>query len=402
MQVQMIPVGDIVVEKTPADERTFSKDFAASLAKSIQSEGLLYEPIVKPIADQPGKHRLLAGKHRAYACKNILKWTEIPCKVGPADMTEDEAKAIEIAENVWRNNLSDAQLKKALITWNRIYEAKHPAASGKGSAAKQAKVVKKKVAEAEAKGEEVDEAKVAAEVAAENKPFSTVIKETLKVSAATAGRLARVAKHLESEHIDILENHKVTDHVTDKLAALGDRDLIVKAISLIASGMDHQEAVRQAGKPKREAKAAEKKGPTTKEQRSLVPRPGMVVPGKPKDTDLTDDEWLATHCDPTLKSLKRKGPFKRDAILYRRMAETLVKFRTSAKKPLAEAKHADGNGGFFGAMVRVVKASHPSKWQVCGGCNGAGHVLEAGPDGKEAKKTCAECRGAAYKLAMQD
>ena len=134
-------------------------------------------------------------------------------------MTEDEAKAIEDAENLWRLGLNDAQMKKALIRWQRIYDAKHPAASGKGTAAKQAKLVKEKVAEAEAKGETVDAEQGGAEqVAAENKPFSKVIEETLKVSAATDGPTRRVAKHLEPEQIDALENNKVTDHITDKLA----------------------------------------------------------------------------------------------------------------------------------------------------------------------------------------
>lgn len=403
MKIQKVAVTDIVMDKPNPEDRTFSKEFAENLAKSIDSEGLLHEPIVRPIPDQPGKYRPVTGRNRIYSCGKILKWEQVPCKVAPENLSDDEIKAIEYAENLFRNNLNDAQTKKALIHWRKVYDAKHPLASGKGAAAKQAKAVKQKVAEAEAKGEAVDVEKVAEQVAAENKPFSQVIKETLKVSAATAGRLARVAKHLEPEQIDVLEKHKVTDHITDQLAALGDQSLIVKAINLIASGMDHAEAVRQAGKTKRDAKAAEKKGEPTKLQKSLVPKPGKVVPAaKPKDKDLTDDEWLAAHCDAIMKLLKRKGPFKRDAILYRRMHEVLVKLRGSAKKPLAEAKHADGNGGFFGSLVRVVKAAHPSDWLVCGSCNGTGHVMAPGQDGKEVKQTCPKCHGASYILKLED
>ena len=96
-----------------------------------------------------------------------------------------------------------------------------------------------------------------------------------------------------------------------------------------------------------------------------------------------------------LKSLKRTGPFKRDAILYRRMQRAIVKLRTTAKKPLAEAKHADGNGAFFGALAQLVKASHPSDWMVCDGCNGTGYVVGPERDGKEAKQTCGQCYGGA-------
>ena len=404
MKIQRVAIADIVMDKPNPEDRTFSREFAENLAKSIESDGLLHEPIVRPIPEQPGKYRVIAGKHRCYAMGKVLKWEAVPCKVAPVSMTEDEAQAIEDAENLWRNNLSDPQLKKALIRWQRIYDAKHPAASGKGASAKQAKIVKEKVAEAQAKGEAVDEKKVAEQVAAENKPFSKVIQDTLKVSAATAGRLARVAKHLEPEQIDVLESNKVTDHITDQLAALGSKELIDKAIKLIASGMDHAEAVRQAGKPKREAKQRENKGPLTPQQKANVPPPIPVVPAqaKPREKDMTDDEWLKAHCDVILKSLKRTAPFKRDAILYRRMQEAIVKFRTTAKKPLAEAKHADGNGTFFGALARLVKASHPSHWMVCGGCDGTGYVVGPDRDGKETKQTCGQCYGGAYRVKLED
>jgi ParB-like chromosome segregation protein Spo0J len=410
MKLQKIAVADILMDKPNAEDRTFSKEFAESLARSIESDGLLHEPIVRPVPDQPGKYKELTGRHRIYAMGKVLKYETIPCKIAPANMTEDEAVAIEDAENLWRLGLDDAQTKKALIRWQKIYDAKHPAASGRGADAKRAKIVREKVAEAQAQanGEPVDEKKIAEQVAADNKSFMQVIQETLKVSRATAARLARVARNLEPEQIDVLSKHKVTDNITDQLAGLGDREAIVKAINLIASGMDHAEAVRQAAKPVREKKAAEKKGPPTREQAQVAANARKAAakappaPKAPKDKELTDEEWLAQHCDPILKGLKRKGPFKRDAILYRRLKDTLPKLRTSSKKALAEAKSSDGNGGFFGALVRVVKAAHPSNWLICGGCNGTGHVTAPDKEGRESKQTCTQCHGAAYKLKLED
>jgi ParB/RepB/Spo0J family partition protein len=410
MKIQQIAVADIVMEKPDPEDRTFSKEFCENLARSIESDGLLHEPIVRPIKDQPGKVRPITGRNRLYACHKILGWETIPCQIAPDSLSDEEAMAMHYAENLYRNNLNDAQTKRALIFWRKVYDAKHPAASGKGASQKQAKIVKDRVSATQANGQPVDEKKVAGQVAAENRPFSQVIKETLKVSTATACRLDRIAKHLEPEQIDILAKHKVTNHDTEQLAALGSQDLIAKAINLIASGMDHGEAIRQAGKSKREAKAAmggakgEKKGPPTKEQEAAVPPPDKVVPAaNDKDKDLTDEEWLAKYCDPILKLLKHKAAFRRDAILYRRVVNTIANIRSSTKEALAEAKGpAGGNGGFFGSLVRVVRAAHPMHWMVCSGCNGHGYVTAPDKDGREAKQTCTACNGAAYRLRLQD
>src|SRR5579875_3508246 len=74
MRVQRIAVADIIADKPNPDERTFSKDFAINLARSIESEGLLHEPIVQPIPGQPGKYKPLAGRNRLYACAKVLGW----------------------------------------------------------------------------------------------------------------------------------------------------------------------------------------------------------------------------------------------------------------------------------------------------------------------------------------
>jgi ParB/RepB/Spo0J family partition protein len=404
MQSMTIAISDIKMDKPKAEDRTFSKEFAQNLARSIESEGLLHEPIVRPIKDEPGKYRVISGRNRLYAVGKILGWTEVTCKVAPDTMTDDEAKAIELAENLWRNNLNDAQLKRALSEWHSLYAKSHPLAETKAVGPKREKLVREKVAEAEAKGETVDEAAkeaIVEAVAVASKPFSRVLQETLKVSPATAGRLARVAKNLEPAQIDVLEKHKVTNDNYDKLAGLGSKDLIDKAIGLISDGVDPTEAIRQAAEVKGKRKAAKKKQPPTSLQESLVPKAPETSP-RAKDSELTDSAWMSGHCDVMLKTLKRSGPYKRDAILYRRIIGVLSRFRTIVKKPLDEAKHVDGNGAFYASLFRLVHAMHPSLWVPCGTCNGTGSVLGPDADGREVKLNCPKCHGGAYLLRLED
>jgi ParB-like chromosome segregation protein Spo0J len=404
MEVKKIPFLDILMDKPDPKDRTISKEFCENLARSIEAQGLLYEPYVRPVKDNPGKFRVIAGRHRMIACKTFLKWTEIPCKVVPDSMSDEEVKAIEIADNLWRNNLDEGQLKRALAEWHSIYLKSHPLADVKAVGAKRQKLVEEKVAEAESKGETVDEAAreaIVEAVAAETKPFSKVLQETLKVSPATAGRLARVAKNLDASQIDVLDKHNVTNATYDKLAGLGSKDLIDKAIGLISDGVDPTEAIRQAAEVKGKRKAAKKKQPPTSLHGSLVPK-ASETPPRAKDSELTDAAWMSGHCDVMLKTLKRSGPYKRDAILYRRIIGVLSRFRTIVKKPLDEAKHVDGNGAFYASLFRLVHAMHPSLWVPCGTCNGTGSVLGPDADGREVKLNCPKCHGGAYLLRLED
>jgi ParB-like chromosome segregation protein Spo0J len=308
MEVKKIAFTDILMDKPDPKDRTISKEFCENLARSIEAQGLLYEPYVRPVKDNPCKFRVIAGRHRMIACKTFLKWTEIPCKVVPDSMSDEEVRAIELADNLWRNNLDDGQLKRSLAEWHAIWLKSHPL-EGKGSSAKRERLVKEKVAEVEAKGETVDEAAreaIVEAVAAASKPFSKVLQETLKVSPATAGRLARVAKNLDASQIDVLDKHNVTNATYDKLAGLGSKDLIDKAIGLISDGVDPTEAIRQAAEVKGKRKAAKKKQPPTSLHGSLVPK-ASETPPRAKDSELTDAAWMSGHCDVMLKTLKRSG-----------------------------------------------------------------------------------------------
>jgi hypothetical protein len=120
------------------------------------------------------------------------------------------------------------------------------------------------------------------------------------------------------------------------------------------------------------------------------------VESEDRNADMTDDEWLNTYCKKLLNALTFKAAFKRDAILYRRLSAALVKFRSSSKRPLFEAKKPGENGQWYANVYRVVRAAHPMHWFICDGCNGTGHKPEA------REQPCTKCFGGGFKLKFEE
>lgn len=390
MRTELIPIANLVMDKPDPADRTFRRDFCESLAVSLQQDGLLYKPVVQPVPGKPNFYRVLDGRHRVYTAGKILKWTEIACEVADG-LDADLARSAVLAGNLFRNSLDDAQTAKALIEWQAIYAKKHPDASGTGRAQKVVAEAKKAVAAAQAAGEEAAPDVVAAAAGETTKPFAEVVAGTLGVKKSTAAKLARQAKNLTVEQVDLLTAAKASKETFDAVAKLETPAAVDAAVKLIASGMDHAEAVRQAVKQKA-PKVKASKG--TEGSATAAP----VRPKKPKAAELTDDEWIDQNCGVLLKLLRHKTPFRRDAILYRRISEGLTKFRAHCKAPIAEAKASGGNGGFWSAVYRTVMAAHPRDWQVCGLCNGTGKDREAS-DPKN--NMCKKCFGAAYYLIVE-
>ena len=416
-QIVSIPISLIDVDPLDPDERTFKEEFCRELALSIESDGLLHPLLVRHLGD--GRYRLIAGRHRLHAVHICLRWTEVPCKVAE-DVDDEMARAMTLAENLFVLELSGFQLDRAMRGWWELYHRRNPGAEGRGSHMRWQRRELVRVADPlqsstsaqeELRCEEAGESDRGEDAPSSDAPasegirsgqkpvpFYRAIQSGLGVSSPTAQRLSRVARKLTIEQIDVLEKLGVTQSVTHKLAGLGDEKAIQSAIDLIASGRDPKEVVRLASKKAEEQAKLREATPSNGGKGSEA----RAILKPPKPSEQTDEEWLSHHCDVTLRNLKRTGPYKRDAILYRRVADVLPRFRGSVKKALAEAKHADGNGSFFGAVTRIVKAAHPSHWLVCGACNGTGSVLGPDADGKEAKLKCGRCYGAAYIVKMED
>jgi len=98
------------------------------LVKSIQKHGLIEPVIVCPKED---RYQLVAGFRRFFVCARILKWESIPAI--SKELTEMEAKELNIAENFVRSDLNFLEEAKALqfFTDKGIADHKVPEHIGK-------------------------------------------------------------------------------------------------------------------------------------------------------------------------------------------------------------------------------------------------------------------------------
>jgi ParB/RepB/Spo0J family partition protein len=83
------------------DRTVFAPAALQELASSIQAHGLAQPITVREIS--PELYQIVAGERRFRACSQVLGWVEIPAIV--ADLTDEEASGIMLAENVARQDL---------------------------------------------------------------------------------------------------------------------------------------------------------------------------------------------------------------------------------------------------------------------------------------------------------
>jgi ParB/RepB/Spo0J family partition protein len=83
------------------DRTVFAPAALQELASSIEAHGLAQPITVREIA--PDLYQIVAGERRFRACSQVLGWREIPAII--ADLSDEEASAIMLAENVARQDL---------------------------------------------------------------------------------------------------------------------------------------------------------------------------------------------------------------------------------------------------------------------------------------------------------
>ncbi|MBN8999076.1 MAG: ParB N-terminal domain-containing protein [Rhizobiales bacterium] len=126
MESQRIPLDKIIV---PPDRlRGVNPDQALLIASSFAARGQ-DTPIQVRTANKAGKHVLIIGGHRIEAAR-IAGWPDIEAFV--RDVSADEARQIEIDENVYRAELSDLDRAVFLAEKKRLYEKANPAAKHGG------------------------------------------------------------------------------------------------------------------------------------------------------------------------------------------------------------------------------------------------------------------------------
>lgn len=96
--------------------RHFDETELKELAESIAQRGVLQSVLVRPPAQPGGKFRLIAGERRWRAAQLAGK-VRIPARV--REMSEEDVRAAQLAENILRQDLSDIEKGRALRT---LYE----------------------------------------------------------------------------------------------------------------------------------------------------------------------------------------------------------------------------------------------------------------------------------------
>ncbi len=379
MEIREIPCNLIVFPKPNKEERTFSKDFAGSLANAIRQEGQLVSILVIPNPEKPGYFIGVDGNHRLVAISKFLKRETIKATVLEG-VDEDDAGIIRISANLWRNPLEKSQRLVSIQKWWDHYKNKNPDKVGRGNAGSAAAAKKREEAKQQAdEGQQAEAAPEseategpkcivhlgpegqgaeAAEPSKEPANFPELVAATTGVSIDKAKRLAKLARTFNADQLEVLEQMQVsqTDMLTiAKIKDDADRGAVV---NLVASGMEPAEATREVLK-------------------DAAPKPanGAEKPKKePGESDLSDDEWFATYCGKKAEMLAedRREGYRGQALLFRRCCDKRHAFRTGIKKHLEEAKKKGLIGALYAAFNRAISISHPKDWLLCGDCRGTG------------------------------
>lgn len=113
-----IPLDDLVIGKGQVRTQNPGKE-VEELARSIEAQGLL-QPIVVCAGRATGKWEILTGQRRFLAHK-YLNRDSIPAAVLDERVSEEQAKAISITENLIRRQLSGKELKDGILYLYNIY-----------------------------------------------------------------------------------------------------------------------------------------------------------------------------------------------------------------------------------------------------------------------------------------
>jgi ParB family chromosome partitioning protein len=106
--VREIPV-DLIEEDGPKDRLSFSDADVASLAESIKEHGQQVPIMVRPLADKPGRYKIVYGRRRLRALQSI----GVPARALVRTLSDEEAILAQGQENSHR--LDPSFIEKALF-----------------------------------------------------------------------------------------------------------------------------------------------------------------------------------------------------------------------------------------------------------------------------------------------
>ena len=100
------------------DRTTFDPAALAELAASIKQNGLI-QPITVRVIEGTEIYQIVAGERRYRAIATILHWQEVPAIV--ADLTDEEAAAVMLSENVSRQDIDAIDEANAYASRIKLY-----------------------------------------------------------------------------------------------------------------------------------------------------------------------------------------------------------------------------------------------------------------------------------------
>ena len=370
---KLIECKSVDVPKVETARRTFSKEFAVKLADSLKADGQLCPIVVRANTNNPSRYILVAGRHRLYGMKNVLKEQFISATI--VELTENEASNASDVENLWRNPLNKAQTASALKRWHANWLLSLPAE------------VRKAADSAKPALGQADPSSGAVEAAA---PVEAEAEFDKKVSAVTGQSLVSVrrsksiAKAFTEDQLEVFAQMEVSQTDMLTIAKIKDAAKRGEVVALIAAGMTAQAAIDEVVKdeaPTRYNKAA-KETSESKEASKAERAP-----------ELTDDEWFTANCGDKAAMLVDAAKFKTDALLFRSVSDLRHAFRSKGKTFLAAVKKVGVTGPFFNLVNRFVSISHPKDWLLCPDCKGQGMNSNA---------KCGRCFGGGYLLKTEE
>lgn len=390
MDIKLIECDKIEFPKVNGDLRNFSKEFGKNLAASIKAEGMHHAIAVRPNPEKEGFYLGVQGKHRHYAKHKVLKEQFIEANVF-TDMDDQDAEMAMISENLWRNPLTKIQHIKSIKKWWEHFSAKHPEKVGRGTAGGEASKAK-----AEAKKETVADVVDAVEVKAESKDepedekgtsnFSDMVAGATGQSKSAVKRDAQIAKAFDEEQLEVFEQMKVAK--TDMLTVAKIKDEVKRSevVTLIASGMEPQDAIKEVMK---------EAAPERNDGKSKQTKEAEKAAKAEKVSDMSDDDWFEKYCGEKAKLFSNPAQFKVDALLFRKLSDLRHAFRSKAKTSIKAVENEKILGPLFYLFRRFISISHPKDWMICDGCSGTGV-------GTETKTRCNKCSASGYLLKTEN
>lgn len=398
-----IPVGKIHVASVYSKYRNFSSKLCEMLKPSMELEGMHHPIIVRPHKDKPGDYELCCGRHRLYTAKDLLGWETISAKV-KTNWTDEDLEMALHSENLMRAPLTDAKKTIAIKRWWKIYSAKYPKAADSKSLATEKARAKKK-AKHEPKEEEVhepevqeseedegeDESPQASQPESEPtlkdniepeavavKVFSQEVADAHGITARHARRKIQVATAFTEDELEALSQMDISETDQLRISKIKDNRKRSEIVSLISSGMDVEEAIKQV----------------------IVADPGSIndeALAPFVEPTFTDDEWVAKFCADVLAKLgpAQKKVYTFDAVYYRQSSEIRRKFARASRKIVNElASRYNVDKGRCVILAETLSLlAHPMEWPVCGTCQGKGVTADG--------KVCPSCFGKGYSIKTE-